>query len=561
MSNNSIIEHKGNYYYIEFREEYLIICLNCSYKKPVKKDDQKCKASPYCKALILAILEQWTNDKRGKGQDLAVYMTYPQWIDAMYGMFGRTAVIDSLEELIGEGLIARVPYRLHGKDTYKYLLNHVEINRRIRGLDERDPNITRPQVNASTSKSDPSTSKRVTRPQVNGYPSTSGHNIESTNKHNLDSSQQQEEEERVAVANATPLSPSQTLVSLHPEHTFLWGDDGMNPTRVVVYLTPAFPSRYYSEVEDKRREQIVAYEIMPYLEAKGLKVSLQWVHETEQEIEQAPAANENKTEPTRRTSEVYRLTSLPSPVVEEIVNPDETVSGNEAETQERATSSTVIETQGDTRNTTTEQTEPNIRIAQEVQQKEERVEEQPAPNKKRTTKPKPEHPVGPPELPPADVRFTPEVAVQIIEAKKGRRYSDATRTQELSAAKKVLAMEYEDEGITRERFEIAVDDLLSWPFWKQHTNVKPMIRTLLKDDKIINILDDLKRKPNKNRSLSKQREDVHRQAAVAVATSVPPIDAEKLEAEKQAKLQQARENLAKLNRLQEENLAKQRGAM
>jgi hypothetical protein len=213
MSNNSIIEHRSNYYYIEFREEYLAICLNCSYKKPVK-EDQRCKASPYCKSLILAILEQWTNDKRGKGQDLSIYMTYPQWIDAMYGMFGRTVVIDSLDELIGEGLISRVSFRLHGKDTYKYLINYVEINKRIRVLDERDPNVTRPQVNGSTSK-------RVSRPQVNGYPSTSGHNIESTNKHYLDST---EEDNCVAIANANAHDASfsdETETSdqhSHPEH-------------------------------------------------------------------------------------------------------------------------------------------------------------------------------------------------------------------------------------------------------------------------------------------------------------------------------------------------------
>lgn len=494
MSNNSIIEHRGNYYYIEFREEYLIICLNCSYKKPLK-DDQKCKASPYCKALILAILEQWTNDKRGKGQDLAVYMTYPQWIDAMYGMFGRTAVIDSLEELIGEGLIARVPYRLHGKDTYKYLLNYVEINKRIRGLDERDPNITRPQVNASTNVSDPSTSKRVTRPQVNGYPSTSGHNIESTNKQNLDSPQQQEEEEeRVAFASATPDTSSQALILLHQE----------------------------------------------------------------QEMKQTLVANENKTESVGETSEVYRSTNLPDPLDEKTVNADEAVSRNEAETQERATSSPVIETQEDTRNTTTEQTELNIPIAQKVQHP--TPEEQPASDKKRTTKPKPERPSGPPEMPSVDIRFTPEVAVQIVEAKKGRRYSATTRTQELTEAKKVLEMDYDNEPMTRERFIAAWDEMVSWSWWSEK-DIKPLIKHLRKDDKIISILDTLKRKPNKNRSLSKQREDVHRQAAVTVATSVPPIDAEKLEAEKQAKLQQVREMKAQLKRQQEENLAKMRGAM
>src|SRR5437667_11134130 len=126
MSHNSVIEHRANYYFVEFREEYLIICLNCTYRKP-DTPKTKCKASPYCKAFILAILESWTNDKRGKSEDLAVYMTYPQWINAMYGMFGRCVIIDSLDELIGEGLISKEHHKMYDKNTFKYILNHQEL--------------------------------------------------------------------------------------------------------------------------------------------------------------------------------------------------------------------------------------------------------------------------------------------------------------------------------------------------------------------------------------------------------------------------------------------------
>src|SRR2546421_3192596 len=104
MGNNSIIEHRGSYYFVALREEYLTICMKSTYKKQVK-GGSKSRASAHCKAFILDILEHWTNTKRGKGEDLAVFMTYQQWSEAMYGMFGRTTIIDSLDELIGDGLV------------------------------------------------------------------------------------------------------------------------------------------------------------------------------------------------------------------------------------------------------------------------------------------------------------------------------------------------------------------------------------------------------------------------------------------------------------------------
>ena len=220
MSNQSIIEHRANYYYVEFREDLLIVALNCTYKKP-DTAKTKCKASPYCKALILAILEGWTNDKRGRGSDLSVYMTYPQWIDAMYGMFKRMVIMDSLDELIGEGLVSREPHRMYGRDTYKYLLNHRELNKRLRTLPERDPNEKHPQVSWEHPKNDPSISRRVastnipvastsspdTRLLVDDDPSISRHNIESTKTHNITSTENQRE-------NSQPVQPPAQQPSL-----------------------------------------------------------------------------------------------------------------------------------------------------------------------------------------------------------------------------------------------------------------------------------------------------------------------------------------------------------
>lgn len=190
MSNNSVIEHRANYHFVALREEYLLICQQCRYRKP-DTAKSKNKASIHCKALILDILEQWTNTKRDQRASLAIYMTYKQWADAMYGMFGRNVIIDSLDELIGEGLIAKGPYKLHGKDTFQYVLNYQEVNRRMKALPEKALDKLLPQKEALTNKRENDntrlqvnanrfTSKPDTRLQINEDAFTSNHNIEST---------------------------------------------------------------------------------------------------------------------------------------------------------------------------------------------------------------------------------------------------------------------------------------------------------------------------------------------------------------------------------------------
>lgn len=190
MSNNSIIEHRSNYHFVALREEYLLICQQCKYKKP-DTAKSKNKASIHCKALILDIMEHWTNTKRDRRESLAIYMTYKQWSEEMYGMFGRNVIIDSLDELIGEGLIVREPYKMFGKDTFQYYINYQELNRRLKQLPEKALDKLTPQKDAFTSKREKEstdlqvnanafTNKPVTRLQVNEDAFTSKHNVDTT---------------------------------------------------------------------------------------------------------------------------------------------------------------------------------------------------------------------------------------------------------------------------------------------------------------------------------------------------------------------------------------------
>src|SRR6266702_2498355 len=139
MSNHSIVEHRANYHYIKVEEDYVLIC-------------SRGKCSPYCKALILAILEHWMNDKQAKEQNGYIYMTYPQWIESMYQFFGRNVIINCLAELVKERLILKRPCRLYGKDTFEYILNVSVVQRAIKALPDKLEKTTRPNLNAFKSK-------------------------------------------------------------------------------------------------------------------------------------------------------------------------------------------------------------------------------------------------------------------------------------------------------------------------------------------------------------------------------------------------------------------------
>ena len=228
MSNNSIIEHRANYYFVEFREEFLIVCMNSTYKKPVK-EGKKSAASPHCKSLILAILENWTNGKRGRKEDLSIYMTYKQWSDSMYGMFGRNAIIDSLDELVGDGLLTRENHKTpDNKDTYKYRLQYHELNNRLKQLPDRSIHDTRPKSDASENKRDASENKPVTRPKKDVSPSEIGRSIDTAQNHDPNICKESTPPDVPSESTSPNASPacmpsSSLLESLSPNGRRLWG--------------------------------------------------------------------------------------------------------------------------------------------------------------------------------------------------------------------------------------------------------------------------------------------------------------------------------------------------
>lgn len=133
MSNHSIIEHRANYHFLKVEEDFLAICSSG-------------KESPHCKALILAILEHWTNTKRDQDQGDYIYMSMPQWIMATYQLYERNILTDCLRELVEEGMIERRPIIMYAQKTFDYRLCIDVVQERIRDLPSKESVL--PQLNA-----------------------------------------------------------------------------------------------------------------------------------------------------------------------------------------------------------------------------------------------------------------------------------------------------------------------------------------------------------------------------------------------------------------------------
>jgi len=137
MSNQSIIEHRANYHYIQVCEEYLLICSHG-------------KASPHCKALILSVLEGWTNTKRDAKQPLdSIYMTYPLWQQSLYYLYSRNIIIECLDELESEKLITRKSQRTpDGKKSFHYGLATEKVQSLIKALPDKSSKDLLPHLDA-----------------------------------------------------------------------------------------------------------------------------------------------------------------------------------------------------------------------------------------------------------------------------------------------------------------------------------------------------------------------------------------------------------------------------
>lgn len=124
---SNILPLASGTYYVPLRQDFILLCQSLKYHK------EKSKSSPHCKALILAILERWTNDKIDKNKNLFVHMTFPQWEESMYSLYKRNVIADSLDELLTEKLIQRETFKtgMGGRDQYKYLLNIANIKAKL----------------------------------------------------------------------------------------------------------------------------------------------------------------------------------------------------------------------------------------------------------------------------------------------------------------------------------------------------------------------------------------------------------------------------------------------
>ncbi|GCE45335.1 hypothetical protein EI42_03036 [Thermosporothrix hazakensis] len=122
MGRTSVLVHRPDRFFIKLHSDLLELC-----------------EGDHCEALILGVLEEWTNSKLDSGKVPYIYMSYPQWQASLYFLYGRSTIMQALRRLEARGLIRKRPYRLYGKDTYQYWL-HVElINARLQELPAREP--------------------------------------------------------------------------------------------------------------------------------------------------------------------------------------------------------------------------------------------------------------------------------------------------------------------------------------------------------------------------------------------------------------------------------------
>ncbi len=133
MSNHSVIEHRANYHYIRIEEDFLAIC-------------SRGECSPHCKALILAILEHWTNSKRDKDESEYIYLTMPEWAKHTYMLYERNVLTDCIKELIEDKLVERRAIKRYDQDTFEYKLNLNKVNALIKGLPEKAIKETQPNL-------------------------------------------------------------------------------------------------------------------------------------------------------------------------------------------------------------------------------------------------------------------------------------------------------------------------------------------------------------------------------------------------------------------------------
>jgi len=270
MSSNSVIEHRANYHYIQMSEEYLLIC-------------SKGNASPHCKALILSVLEQWTNTKRDSNQPLdSIYMTYPQWEQALYYLYSKNIIVACLTELLAEKMIARKEHRSpNGKNTYTYELKIEEVQTALKALPDKSTKDLLPRLDAfknaprkTQSKEDAVKFDRETQSNLTDDAVKLGRNVSSY----IDSSQKES-----VVPTPTESQPKET-----PTPVFV-SDDYKQP---VVSLRLSPPQSLYQCTEPPPSQPIQAIRVM-YEKVAGPGGYAKWDWDAMKSMAEAKVAQED----------------------------------------------------------------------------------------------------------------------------------------------------------------------------------------------------------------------------------------------------------------------------
>ncbi len=157
----SVLPLTNGTYYLPLRQDFIALCETC-------EKDEKSHASPYCMALILSVMEKWTNEKKKAQVNLYVTMTYAQWESEIYGTFKRNTIIDSLQVLVSNKLLYREAFKRAGggKDQYKYLLN-IDIIKNLLATTFKNQLCHSPKLNDQSSISNDATSEKGLRGELN----------------------------------------------------------------------------------------------------------------------------------------------------------------------------------------------------------------------------------------------------------------------------------------------------------------------------------------------------------------------------------------------------------
>lgn len=292
-----------------------------------------------------------------------------------------------------------------------------------------------------------------------------------------------DKEDSVAFLSDDKERTPSSLVS-HPNHDFIWFDDLMAPSRMVIKLTPPFPHPYYSEQEDKRRERIACLEVKPYLEQRGLRIAIQWEHEIEKETIEAIQGSPTRTNDAK------------SPIVSETTTENDIAAlATGKDRQELTDAKSMEEQQQDSSQETLWNNENPVSTVEQTKKNN---------TGKRQSRKKPDLTNEPIVMPEDDAPWDKETIVQIHEAHQGRRYPNGAkkksariRDNELEAAQVIVDMKdlwTDNTAENRRRLLKIIEHLETRQNqWWINTNGHVMPHQLVDKDRIHQMVDELKR--------------------------------------------------------------------